>query len=236
MGNSLAEVVVTFNIPTPSSFVLIFPYRVLNIHLYHSRFQSFLISGAYLVAISTFAFNTASVLHAVTMKSFATIALFAAAVSAQTTCESEAVLQSCLNTQEPVQEACDPQDFNCLCPAAKNVYQCFANAGCGNDDRAVGYDNIQKSYCAYVTTTTAAVATATSTTSSSSDSTSTPSATEDTDDDDSTSTGDETESATSTVSAAANSSDEDDTGSGTYLAVNAGGMLAAVAGVIAAVL
>jgi len=168
------------------------------------------------------------------MKSFAPIVLLAAAVSAQDTCQGEAVLQSCLNTQEPVQKACDPQDFNCLCPAAKNVYQCFANAGCGNDDRAVGYDNIQKSYCAYVTTTAAATATATSTTSASS-STSTTSASDDSDDSTSTDGDDGTESSSSTDSGAA-SSDGDDTGSGTYLAVNAGGMLAAVAGVIAAVL
>lgn len=161
------------------------------------------------------------------MKFLAVASLFAAVASAQD-CDGAPVLDKCLETTESQMSICATTDYNCLCEKATIVFQCFGNAGCGNDARASSYNNVMQSYCAYVTTTSVAAPTTTTNTASSEN-------TDEASDDTSVTTTDTAADSEATTDASA-SQDGDGESSGTYLAMNAGSMLAAVAGVVVALL
>ncbi|KAH7149516.1 hypothetical protein B0J13DRAFT_606637 [Dactylonectria estremocensis] len=164
------------------------------------------------------------------MKFFVTLALLAASVSAASTtttaatasstaCDADYIVTSCLESEEAKVGACGSTDYGCLCAAYQAVRTCYNN--CPNDSRASSVDNQVTVYCqqASLYATTATVATKTSTSSKSatadaSDSTAT----------ESSATAIESSTPSSTDNAAAD------------LARNTGGLLLAVAGVVAALL
>ncbi|KAJ2903555.1 GPI anchored serine-threonine rich protein [Zalerion maritima] len=154
------------------------------------------------------------------MRFFAPALLFAASVfAADDECDGQAVLDLCLQTTTAAKEQCVSTDYNCMCEKTRSVYACFASAGCPDDSQASSIYSEMQGYCAYVTTT--AVSAAVSTTSSATGTDSTATATEEGD---------------SSATTASSGSSDDDTNSGAYLAMNAGGMMVAIAGAMAAVL
>ncbi|GKU01061.1 phospholipase d1 protein [Fusarium langsethiae] len=166
------------------------------------------------------------------MKFLWSLALFAAAASAQSAtdsdaaapsassgCDADFIVKRCLETENAKVEECKPTDWDCLCPAYEAVATCFNN--CPDDPRAgsakgqvqINCQN-QSLYGTSTRNTKTSSATATASEASATES------------DDAEETGTATESA----SAAEN------TNNASEKARNTVGVLLAVAGVVAAIL
>ncbi|KAF6839816.1 hypothetical protein CMUS01_04156 [Colletotrichum musicola] len=161
------------------------------------------------------------------MKFFLPIALLAAAVAAQDPkCDAEPIVEACLASENAKVEACSTTDYDCLCAAYQSVATCYNN--CPKDSRASPAQNQVTIFCQQASlygskaqqktatpsgSATAAVA--------SNAATATPSAT----------AGEDAASTTASVSPTSTPN----LGVG-QLARNTGGVLLAVAGVVAAVL
>ncbi|KAH8670802.1 hypothetical protein BX600DRAFT_509549 [Xylariales sp. PMI_506] len=165
------------------------------------------------------------------MKSaLASVTLLAAVVSAQTTasssssstCAAQNILDACLATTEGYLSACSATDYSCLCDKYTAIMTCFNN--CPNDPKASSTSSTQQLYCMnaslYATTTTAATGSSGATAAATTAATAT------------TGTGSAGTATSATASATTTSKSN---GAGEVL-VNASGMLAAVAGVVAALL
>ncbi|KAL2115536.1 hypothetical protein VTJ04DRAFT_9791 [Mycothermus thermophilus] len=143
------------------------------------------------------------------------------AVAASEECGADYIVEACLSSEKAKLAACKHDDYVCKCENWKNIVTCYNN--CPNDERKHTDQGQVDIFCGYVTqfatTTTTARPTATQTDAAQQ----TTDAAE--------ATGDEA-SSTETETAASPAS----TNSGADLVLNAGGMLAAVAGVVAAVL
>jgi len=153
--------------------------------------------------------------------SLVSLSFLASSVVAQssTVCPAQDVLESCLGTTQGAAAQCSQTDYNCLCQAWTSVDVCYLQ--CPNDPRAPSASSTKQSYCQnasiYSPSTGAAATPAPSK-----------------------SAGSGAADSTATNSPGASSSPSTTPGSKTAgaadLAINAGGVLAAVAGVMAAVL
>ncbi|KAJ4401033.1 hypothetical protein N0V85_005610 [Neurospora sp. IMI 360204] len=167
------------------------------------------------------------------------VAMFAVA-AAQTTsvCGAAYIVETCLGTENSRLALCGRDDYGCKCAQYPNIIACYNN--CPNDPRKASDMGQRDTWCALdkqypsstskvavattnVNTAPAAAATTTAASSSGSDN-------ENTDDANTTATD-----AASSNTASAPSSSATGNAAGEVL-VNAGGLLAAVAGVVAAVL
>lgn len=162
------------------------------------------------------------------MKVSMSIALLAAAVSAQTTsssgstaCAALNILEACLQTTQGYLSLCATNDWSCYCDKYTAIMTCFDN--CPNDSRASGFSNQKIQYCVaasqYASTTTAKSTTGTGTTAAA------------------TTSADATKTEGTAASATTSGSEAESTkNSAADIVLNAGSLLAAVAGVVAAVL
>lgn len=172
------------------------------------------------------------------MKFLIPVALLALGVSAQSSaaggsssskCDADYIVTNCLESENAKLEACDYTDYDCQCAAAQSILTCYNN--CPNDPRGNDAKGQVQIYCdnasihgskAMASRTTAAVATATDeTTVASNVATTTKSG-----------ASKETATGTATGSAAAATT----TNAAAEMIRNTGGVLLAVAGVVAAVL
>ncbi|CAK7211316.1 hypothetical protein SCUCBS95973_001071 [Sporothrix curviconia] len=150
----------------------------------------------------------------------------AAAATSTSSCAAQNILDACLNTENSLLDSCGTNDWDCKCNAYKDIVTCYNN--CPNDqavDTAQGQVQI---FCGYAsqypssTAKAAAAATGTATTATTAKATGTAAG--------STASGTAAGTATGTATAAT------ETNSGADLALNAGSLLVAVAGVVAALL
>ncbi|KAK4194570.1 hypothetical protein QBC40DRAFT_259861 [Triangularia verruculosa] len=164
------------------------------------------------------------------MKSFLfPVAVLVSVAMAQTTaCAADYIVESCLGSEKAKLAACVSGDYGCQCAAWQAILTCYNN--CPNDSRLhtdVGQKDI---FCGYASQFPSKATAVPSKTGTNSPATQTPSQNQADNDDSASGTDDESETSTSTGSPATN------TNSAAYLALNAGGVLAAVAGVVAVVL
>ncbi|KAL2162397.1 hypothetical protein VTH06DRAFT_7310 [Thermothelomyces fergusii] len=152
------------------------------------------------------------------------LAILASSAAAQTTtaCGADYIVEACLSTQRAKLNSCGTEDYSCRCNAWKDILICYDN--CPNDERRKEDDGQRQIFCGYAsqfasTTTTPPPA-----------STTTSAPAEPSDDQDPTTTISESSTATSSESGPTS------TNSGAGLVLNAGGVLAAVAGAVAVVL
>ncbi|KAF9882145.1 hypothetical protein CkaCkLH20_00181 [Colletotrichum karsti] len=166
------------------------------------------------------------------MKFLLPITLLAAAVAAQTTavssggtvkCDAENIVETCLQSENAKVQACSPTDYDCQCAAYQAVATCYNN--CPKDVRAAPAQQQVGIYCQQASLygsaaqrKTQSVASGTASAAVASHS-ATPTATDD--------------AASTTASVSATSTPNLGVG---QLARNTGGVLLAVAGVVAAVL
>ncbi|KAK3349439.1 hypothetical protein B0T25DRAFT_243194 [Lasiosphaeria hispida] len=161
------------------------------------------------------------------------IAIFASAALAQTSaCAADYIVEACLGTENAKLASCGTNDYVCSCAAYANILTCYNN--CPNDPRKYETQGQQQIFCGYASqfpsTQTKIVAPATTVTTKGSANTN---VAETTADAGASETNAEAGSGTATGSAA---SATKTTNGAADLAMNAGGVLAAVAGVVAAVL
>ncbi|KAM0200265.1 hypothetical protein ACHAPA_003398 [Fusarium lateritium] len=169
------------------------------------------------------------------MKFFWSLALFAAAASAQSVtdsdaaspsasggCDAEYIVKRCLETENAKVEACKANDWDCLCAAHEAVATCFNN--CPDDTRAGSAKGQVQINCQNASLYgTATKAKATKTGSATDTTTADATATE-------SDAADETSTATDSAAVAQN------TNNAAEKARNTAGVLLAVAGVVAAIL
>ncbi|KAH8699763.1 hypothetical protein BGZ61DRAFT_451275 [Ilyonectria robusta] len=170
------------------------------------------------------------------MKFFVPLALLAAVgVSAATTvstaasasstaCDADYIVTQCLETEEKKPALCDSTDYGCLCAAYQSIATCYNN--CPNDPRGASAQNQVTVNCANASiySTTSKKSTKTAAAASGASETSTTAAAADA-------------SATESSATAIQSSSPSATGNAAGdLARNTGGVLLAVAGVVAALL
>ncbi|KAL2149165.1 hypothetical protein VTH82DRAFT_8513 [Thermothelomyces myriococcoides] len=156
------------------------------------------------------------------MKTFVLpLAILASSAAAQTTsaCAADYVVESCLSTQRAKLDNCDNEEWNCLCSSWQEILGCYIN--CPDDERQKEDAGQRDIFCGYASqfSSSTTAPSVTSTTSTPADVTDAPTSTE-------------SESSTA-ASTATTSSSPDAAGN---LALNTGGLLAAVAGVAAVVL
>ncbi|KAK4447913.1 hypothetical protein QBC34DRAFT_381752 [Podospora aff. communis PSN243] len=155
------------------------------------------------------------------------LAFFASAAVAQTTaCAADYIVEACLGTENGKLASCAQTDYVCRCNAFGNILTCFNN--CPNDVRRFDYQGQQQIFCGYAsqypsTTTKAVAATGTA-------------ATVPTDKADEAASSAAGSGKAASGSATTSAPNTVNTNSAADLALNAGGILAAVAGVVAAVL
>ncbi|KAH8785331.1 hypothetical protein F5883DRAFT_534759 [Diaporthe sp. PMI_573] len=171
------------------------------------------------------------------MKSFVTLVAFLApaAIMAQTatttatgsssSCQADFIVEDCLTSTQARQAECGTQDYTCQCAAYQAIATCYNN--CPNDPRASTAQGQVTQFCAlasqYASTNTP------SATGSAAQTSSTGSAT-------ATATGSDSESSSTATSSSSSSSSSSSANSAANLAISAGGLLAAVAGVMGALL
>lgn len=155
------------------------------------------------------------------------LAFLLAAVSAQTTaCAADYIVEACLGNMQGQLAACGSTDYECQCQQYTNMLTCFNN--CPNDPRAHDYAGQKQIFCGYASqfpnkTTSKPVSGATASTSAATAAATTTGASA-------------TVSASDTSTATGSAASSSKTNSAADLALNAGGVLAAVAGVVVAVL
>lgn len=150
-----------------------------------------------------------------------------AATGSASTCEAEYIVEDCLSSTQARQAECGSQDYTCQCRAYEAIATCYNN--CPNDNRAPIAQGQVTQFCALAsqyasTNTPTATASAASTSSTGS-----ASATATDSDSDS-------EASSTATSSSSSSSESSSANSAADLAISAGGLLAAVAGVIGALL
>ncbi|KAK3305369.1 uncharacterized protein B0T15DRAFT_194905 [Chaetomium strumarium] len=159
------------------------------------------------------------------MKAFLVpLAILASSAVAQTTaCAADYIVESCLSTEKAKLESCGHEDYTCRCAGWNAILTCYNN--CPNDPRLHDDAGQREIFCGYASqfATTSTKATAKP---------STAAAAQTTGADQGASSSSSGSSSTATTTAAGSTS----TNSAADLALNAGGILAAVAGVVAAVL
>lgn len=170
------------------------------------------------------------------MKFFVPLALLAVGVSAATTvstaasasstaCDADYIVTQCLETEEKKPSLCDATDYSCLCAAYQAIATCYNN--CPDDPRGASAQNQVTVNCAnasiYSTTSKKSTKTAAAASGASETATTTAAAAD--------------ASATESSATAIQSSSPSATGNAAGdLARNTGGVLLAVAGVVAALL
>ncbi|KAJ0107373.1 hypothetical protein J7T55_009337 [Diaporthe amygdali] len=171
------------------------------------------------------------------MKSFVPLIAFLAPVaimaqtatttasSASSTCDADYIVEDCLQSTTARQQDCDSQDYTCQCAAYQAIATCYNN--CPNDARASTAQGQVTQFCALASqyASTNSVKATGSAAASSGSASATATATDDSSSSSSTSTA---SSSSSSSSSSANSAAD--------LAISAGGLLAAVAGVMGALL
>lgn len=170
-------------------------------------------------------------------------AMFAVA-AAQTTsaCGAAYIVETCLGTENSRLALCGRDDYGCKCAQYPNIIACYNN--CPNDPRKANAIGDRDTWCAldkqYPSSTTKVVA-PTSTNANTAPAVAAPTTTgaassdSDKENGDDASTTDKDAASSSNTSSAPSSSATDSGAAGAVL-VNAGGLLAAVAGVAAAML
>jgi hypothetical protein len=148
------------------------------------------------------------------------LAVMASSAMAQTTaaCGADYIVESCLTSEKAKLASCKDREWNCLCANWKNILTCYDN--CPNDTRQPIDAGNRDLYCGYASQYSSQPTQVPTQTASN------PQTTQNT-----ASQGDSTE-----PTATTSSSGPADTNSAASLALNAGGVLAAVAGVFAVVL
>ncbi|RLL97258.1 hypothetical protein CFD26_101175 [Aspergillus turcosus] len=130
-------------------------------------------------------------------------------------CEAQNIVDACLASMKPQLNACGPNDWKCLCEQSNNVLTCYNN--CPKSPDRFGAEQTKQSYCnaaAAYSSLSSSTATATTTTTSATKTTET--------------------AAASTTTSSAGFSPSESKGAAAGLAVEGGGLLAAVlAGFIA---
>ncbi|KAF4497001.1 CFEM domain containing protein [Fusarium agapanthi] len=167
------------------------------------------------------------------MKFLWSLALFAAAASAQSStdsgaapsasseCEAEYIVKRCLETENAKVQDCKSNDWDCLCAAYEAVATCFNN--CPDDSRASSAQSQVQVNCQQASLYgTATKATKTSSSTATADAS------------DATATGSDAPDATSSATESAASAEN--TNNAADKARNTAGVLLAVAGVVAAIL
>ncbi|KAF5703822.1 phospholipase d1 [Fusarium mundagurra] len=167
------------------------------------------------------------------MKFLWSLALFAAAASAQSStdsgaapsasseCEAEYIVKRCLETENAKVEDCKTNDWDCLCASYEAVATCFNN--CPDDPRASSAQSQVQVNCQQASLYgTATKATKTSSSTATADAS------------DATATGSDAPDATSSATESAASAEN--TNNAADKARNTAGVLLAVAGVVAAIL
>ncbi|KAK4142062.1 uncharacterized protein C8A04DRAFT_38581 [Dichotomopilus funicola] len=156
------------------------------------------------------------------------LAVLASSAMAQTSsaCGADYIVESCLSSEKAKLATCDGKDYDCLCQSWKNILTCYNN--CPNDSRLENDAGQRDIFCSYATqfASSSTAAPAKSTTAgvpaqSTGDST------------DATATNTDGQAPTGTTSGNGGATG---TNSAADLALNAGGVLAAVAGVMAVLL
>ncbi|KAH7204062.1 hypothetical protein ACKRZS_011970 [Fusarium odoratissimum] len=167
------------------------------------------------------------------MKFLWSLALFAAAASAQSStdsgaapsasseCEAEYIVKRCLETENAKVQDCKSNDWDCLCASYEAVATCFNN--CPDDPRASSAQSQVQVNCQQASLYgTATKATKTSSSTATADAS------------DATATGSDAPDATSSATESAASAEN--TNNAADKARNTAGVLLAVAGVVAAIL
>ncbi|KAF4952310.1 hypothetical protein FGADI_6848 [Fusarium gaditjirri] len=167
------------------------------------------------------------------MKFLWSLALFAAAASAQSStdsgaapsasseCEAEYIVKRCLETENAKVQDCKSNDWDCLCASYEAVATCFNN--CPDDPRASSAQSQVQINCQQASLYgTATKATKTSSSTATADAS------------DATTTGSDAPDATSSATESAASAEN--TNNAADKARNTAGVLLAVAGVVAAIL
>ncbi|KAG9502752.1 hypothetical protein J7337_005586 [Fusarium musae] len=167
------------------------------------------------------------------MKFLWSLALFAAAASAQSStdsgaapsasseCEADYIVKKCLETENAKVEDCKANDWDCLCAAYEAVATCFNN--CPDDPRVSSAQSQVQVNCQQASLYgTATKATKTSSSTATADAS------------DATATGSDAPDATSSATESAASAEN--TNNAADKARNTAGVLLAVAGVVAAIL
>ncbi|EMT63687.1 hypothetical protein NOF04DRAFT_2800 [Fusarium oxysporum II5] len=167
------------------------------------------------------------------MKFLWSLALFAAAASAQSStdsgaapsasseCEAEYIVKRCLETENAKVQDCKSNDWDCLCASYEAVATCFNN--CPDDPRASSAQSQVQVNCQQASLYgTATKATKTSSSTATADAS------------DATATGSDAPDATSSATESAASAENTDNAADK--ARNTAGVLLAVAGVVAAIL
>ncbi|TDZ39786.1 hypothetical protein C8035_v002210 [Colletotrichum spinosum] len=164
------------------------------------------------------------------MKFFLPLAALVAAAAAQTSeCAAAVILETCLESENAKVAACKSVDYDCLCAAYQAVATCYNN--CPNDVRASPAQGQVTTFCTQASLygsaaarKTASVASASASAAVASNSATATAATASASDD-----------AASSTASASSATSTPNLGVG-QLARNTGGVLLAVAGVVAAVL
>lgn len=165
------------------------------------------------------------------MKFFLPIALLAASASAQSAaapapssaCQANYIVEACLTTQNTRLAGCAGTDYSCQCSAYIDILTCYNN--CPDDTRKPIADGQRQIFCGYASQYPSS--TAGSGSGSAPSSTGGPAAAN---------TNPAAGTPTSSGAAPSNTAAGTKTASAADLAVNAGGLLAAIAGVVVAVL
>lgn len=157
------------------------------------------------------------------MKFFLLPLAFTASLAAaqSSACGAEYILDACLTTENAKFAACSEGDWDCKCSSYNNIMTCFNN--CPNDSRRETQQGQQKIFCGYASqfpSTTAAAAKTSAAAGGAAAATTTPAA----------------GAATTASSTTGAASPAKTNGAATDLAMNAGGVLALVAAVVAAAL
>ncbi|KAJ0387885.1 hypothetical protein COL922a_001437 [Colletotrichum nupharicola] len=160
------------------------------------------------------------------MQFFLPITLLIAAVAAQDTkCAAEPIVETCLSSEKAKVEACSATDYDCQCAAYQAVATCYNN--CPNDARASSAQNQVTIFCQQASLYGSAAQRKTASAASSGSATAAVASNS------ATATPTTGSSASATASVSATSTPNLGVG---QLARNTGGVLLAVAGVVAAVL
>ncbi|KAK3294991.1 uncharacterized protein B0H64DRAFT_444018 [Chaetomium fimeti] len=153
------------------------------------------------------------------------LAVMASSVMAQATtaCGADYIVESCLSSETAKLDDCGAEDWGCRCTQWKSIVTCYNN--CPNDPRKNTSDGQRQIFCGYASQYPSNEPTQAATQTGSTPAQNTQ---------DAAGQGDSTDG--DSISATTSSSGPADTNSAASLALNAGGVLAAVAGVFAVVM
>ncbi|KAK1750819.1 hypothetical protein QBC47DRAFT_87437 [Echria macrotheca] len=163
---------------------------------------------------------------------FLPLAIFATATLAQdTACAANYIVEACLGTENGKLATCGTQDYVCRCNAFENILTCFNN--CPNDPRKHDYEGQKQIFCGYASQFPSTTPKATGATTAPATSAETTAAGGSGSGSQGTANAGASNGGTATSTGAASGQTHN---AAADLAMNAGSVLAAVAGVVAAVL